>query len=357
MSKNENNEASKRTKIPKRNNDTISWALIAVSVILKWFWLTAVLLGIKGFQVRKNRRLDAYRNCVNIIGDKASISIEKLAHTMGKSRSAVIKMLNEMIEKNYLGPEAFIDHSAGMLYIYRYAVNDAPHGKSHIEFDFSELSANLSDIFAGITGIAGDVARTLKREFAGSAKSKDDPSRYHNYAPSGSRPAEPEQPAAAEEAPARETEAAKPKDDAGRSDSEATLKKLRLLNDQILDDDVSRKIERIERLTGDIYAFVQLNPGRENEVRKFMNYYLPTTMKLLQSYAMLERQSYQGDNIIAARHDIEKILDTLVHAFERQLDQLFATDAVDISSDIQVLETMIASDGLDNEEKGYRLKL
>ena len=81
------------------------------------------------------------------------------------------------------------------------------------------------------------------------------------------------------------------------------------------------------------------------------------TFKLLKSYSLMEKQSYQGENIINARRDIEQILDTLVHAFEKQLDQLFATDAVDISSDIQVLETMMAKDGLSEKTKGYRLQI
>lgn len=105
-----------------------------------------------------------------------------------------------------------------------------------------------------------------------------------------------------------------------------------------------------------MYSFVALNPEREIEVHKFMNYYLPTTMKLLKSYSLLERQSYQGENIVASRHDIEEILGTLVHAFEKQLDQLFAADAVDISSDITVLETMIAKDGLSHQQ-GVNLHL
>ncbi len=86
-----------------------------------------------------------------------------------------------------------------------------------------------------------------------------------------------------------------------------------------------------------------------------MNYYLPTTVKLLTSYGMRERQSYQGENIIAARKNIEDILSTLVYAFEKQLDKLFAAEAIDISSDIQVLETMIAKDGLTRQAMQLKL--
>ena len=80
-----------------------------------------------------------------------------------------------------------------------------------------------------------------------------------------------------------------------------------------------------------------------------MDYYLPTTLKLLRSYATLESQGIEGDNINSAKGDIGRILDTLSHGFEQQLDQLFKADALDISSDIDVLESMMEQDGLAGE--------
>ena len=85
-----------------------------------------------------------------------------------------------------------------------------------------------------------------------------------------------------------------------------------------------------------------------------MNYYLPTTFKLLKSYSLMEKQTYQGDNIAASRKKIEDILDTLVHAFEQQLDKLFHMEAMDVDADISVLETMMTSDGLIAPELNIR---
>jgi len=89
-------------------------------------------------------------------------------------------------------------------------------------------------------------------------------------------------------------------------------------------------------------------------VRKFMNYYLPTTLKLLKSYSLMEQQSYQGENIQASRKRIEDVLDTLVRGFEQQQDRLFRTEAIDVEADISVLETMMASDGLVQPQGGLR---
>ena len=77
-----------------------------------------------------------------------------------------------------------------------------------------------------------------------------------------------------------------------------------------------------------------------------MEYYLPTTLKLLRQYARLERQPSSGENIASSRARIESILDKLVAGFEKQLDMLFKSDAIDITSDIKVLEKMMEMDGL-----------
>ena len=85
-----------------------------------------------------------------------------------------------------------------------------------------------------------------------------------------------------------------------------------------------------------------------------MNYYLPTTLKLLKSYSLMEKQSYQGEHIVASRKKIEESLDLLIHGFEQQQDRLFRTEALDVETDISVLETMMASDGLLEQEHGLR---
>ena len=118
---------------------------------------------------------------------------------------------------------------------------------------------------------------------------------------------------------------------------------------------VSERIDRIGTLTASIFRVVREKPERADEVRKFMNYYLPTTLKLLKSYSLMEKQSYQGENIAASRKKIEDVLGTLVHAFEQQQDMLFQSEALDVETDISVLETMMASDGLTEKSRGLHL--
>ena len=138
-------------------------------------------------------------------------------------------------------------------------------------------------------------------------------------------------------------------------DFENKLREIRHLNDEIQDKAVSDRIDRIGELTASIFRVVREKPEHAEEVRKFMNYYLPTTLKLLKSYSLMEKQSYQGENIQASRKKIEDVLETLVHAFEQQQDKLFQSDALDVETDISVLETMMASDGLLEQQGGLRM--
>lgn len=121
---------------------------------------------------------------------------------------------------------------------------------------------------------------------------------------------------------------------------------MRQVNQSIQSEKVSAQIERIQHITGNIFDIVVEPSGKAGADHTFMNYYLPTALKLLCAYARLEKQKVAGENIQNSKEAIEKLLDQLVWAFERQNDQMFAADAMDIQSDIKVMQTMMARDGL-----------
>lgn len=126
----------------------------------------------------------------------------------------------------------------------------------------------------------------------------------------------------------------------------ALLRQLREVNDAIPDPVMSAKISRLEEISGRIFALAQKDPDKKAQLQKFMNYYLPTALKLLNTYASLSGQAVEGTNITEAKHSIERSMDLLVTAFENQLDKLFASDALDVSTDIAALEGMLNLDGL-----------
>ena len=124
------------------------------------------------------------------------------------------------------------------------------------------------------------------------------------------------------------------------------VKKIRAANDAIPGEEISAKISRMEMLVDRIFDRVEDHPESVDDIRKLMEYYLPTTVKLLDAYEDLDAQPVQGENIISSKQEIEKTIDTLNVAFEKLLDDLFQDTAWDLSSDISVLETMLAQEGL-----------
>ncbi|MBQ2830572.1 MAG: 5-bromo-4-chloroindolyl phosphate hydrolysis family protein [Oscillospiraceae bacterium] len=122
------------------------------------------------------------------------------------------------------------------------------------------------------------------------------------------------------------------------------LRAIRTANDRIADAVVSEKIERLETLAGRILKEVEEHPQKEGQARRFLNYYLPTTRKILESYADFDAAGIDGENLTQAKLRIEQTLDALVEGFEHQLDALYMNEARDIDSEIRVMETMLARD-------------
>ena len=128
------------------------------------------------------------------------------------------------------------------------------------------------------------------------------------------------------------------------------LDELRRVNDAIPDEEMNDKISRLEAVSAKIFEQAKSDPDKLPRMRKFMDYYLPTSLKLLNTYAELDRQGIEGENITESKHRIEQTMDTLVKAFETQLDRLFASDALDVSTDIDVMQNMLRADGLTDDE-------
>ena len=126
----------------------------------------------------------------------------------------------------------------------------------------------------------------------------------------------------------------------------ALQRQLRQANDAIPDPVMTAKISRLEDVSARIFALAKKDPDKKAQLQKFMDYYLPTALKLLNTYAQLSAQDVQGTNITEAKQSIERSMNLLITAFENQLDKLFASDALDVSTDIAALEGMLNLDGL-----------
>ncbi|MBO4914126.1 MAG: 5-bromo-4-chloroindolyl phosphate hydrolysis family protein [Oscillospiraceae bacterium] len=130
----------------------------------------------------------------------------------------------------------------------------------------------------------------------------------------------------------------------------AALAEMKRLNESISDPKLSADIDRLEDVCGKIFAQVRQDPSRLGQIRKFMDYYLPTTLKILGAYGRMGAQGVSGENIDGTMQRVESMMGTIVSAFEKQLDSLFGTEAMDITTDITVLENLMRREGLVSDE-------
>ena len=137
---------------------------------------------------------------------------------------------------------------------------------------------------------------------------------------------------------------------ADRGAENAILDEIRQVNDQVANEKLSAQIDRIGVITAKILEYQKSRPEKAPQLHSFLSYYLPTTLKILRAYGQLESQQIAGENITAAMTRIEGMMDKVVEGFEKQLDQLFQGDTMDITADVDVLEQMLARDGLTGEQ-------
>ncbi len=119
------------------------------------------------------------------------------------------------------------------------------------------------------------------------------------------------------------------------------LRELRTANDRIADEKLSGKIERLEQISALIFKEVEAHPEKRERIRTFFDYYLPTTQKLLDTYAEFDELGVEGENLRETKERIEAMMDSIVEGFELQLDRLYSADAMDVASDIKVMEAML----------------
>ena len=157
-----------------------------------------------------------------------------------------------------------------------------------------------------------------------------------------------------EEAKKPEIKKEKPEDPkiaALRKEKERAISELRRLNDAIPDETISAQIDHLEEITGKIIDYVIANPAKQPQISRFLDYFLPTTIKLLNAYDRMDSAGVSGSNIDATKAKVEQMLDTLCSAFDKQLDALFGDEALDISTDITVMENLLAQEGLSGPSK------
>ncbi len=154
-----------------------------------------------------------------------------------------------------------------------------------------------------------------------------------------------------------------PEVDAILKERDRAISEMRRLNENIPDEKISAQIDHLEEVTRKIIDQVAAKPEKLPQIRRFMDYYLPTTLKILNAYDRMGAAGISGENIDATKGKVEKMMDTIVAAYDKQLDSLFGDEALDISTDITVMENLLAQEGLSGsgfpggEQDGGDIKL
>lgn len=276
-----------------------------------WVWIPPAATSLLGIvMVRKgigrlelSKSFEAYRA---LLGDKTFVDIKTLADYSHKKEEAVRKEVKKMLSCKWFR-QGHLDHAESCL-----MVTHKVYGQ------YLETMRNQRQrAAAGSQDVPGDSGRGVpgdsgkKQKLSAEAQAVIDKGRQY-------------------------------------------IRQIRRSNDNIPGLEVSEKMSRMEHLVERIFQQVESHPENIGDLRKLMDYYLPMTMKLLAAYEELDRQPVQGENVMGSKAEIMKVLDTLNGAFERLLDNLFQDTTIDISSDISVLETLLAQDGLTGNDFSKR---
>ncbi len=128
------------------------------------------------------------------------------------------------------------------------------------------------------------------------------------------------------------------------------IEEIKSVRNELYKEEIALKIDKLQGIANQILNYVEQNPKKLQEVNKFINHYIPITIKLINSYKDLTKQTVQGDNIMNAKNEIEKSIDIINNAFENLLDDLYEDIVLDISTDISVLKTLFKQEGLTEED-------
>lgn len=128
------------------------------------------------------------------------------------------------------------------------------------------------------------------------------------------------------------------------------LKEIRTLNEGIRGEEISHKLDAIEEVADRIFEQLRRKPEKIDDFRKFIQYYLPTTVKVVRAYKNFEQENLPSRQLEESKQEIEETLDKVQMAFQRLREKLLEEDVLDISTDLDVLETMMFQEGLISDE-------
>lgn len=317
----------------------------AIVMILLPFLAGSIFACVKGIQ--RLSLAKKFKKLVEYIGDKEYCEIEDLTLATTTPKRSLLKDIKKMISKNWFKQGHLDDKEQNLILTNAMFKQYLQTARNNRRRQLEEQSKNVAKKFEGVGGKDGiNLSQQAAASYGNTGSYTSVSARSNAGGPSAGGPVTKEAPV--DNLPSELPEDVKIVIREGRS----YLAKIKASNDAIPEEEISNKISRLERIIDQIFERVETYPELVDDLRRFMKYYLPTTVKLLKAYEELDRQEVQGPNILKSKADIEESLDTINQAFENLLDGFFATSAVDIASDISVMQTLMSQEGLLNQGLG-----
>ena len=270
----------------------------AIGIPLLLFISFALMLR-KG--INEKNRLKRMKRYLSLFAGKMYVNIADLADSLGKSTKYILKDVKKMMKLGFF-PEGHLDKKETCLML-----DDATY-REYLQLEKERRAYELEH-----TNTDKDTSSTFHSE--------------RDAASTNSKHTNPELTVMIQE-------------------GQSYIRKLHELNDIIPEEVISQKMDRMENLLKEIFRRLEEDPSQMSQLHKLMNYYLPTTIKLLQSYSEFDDISTPGTDIMKAKAEIEKTVDIINEAFTELLNKLFQATVFDVTTDAQVLQTMLAKEGL-----------
>jgi len=287
-----------------------------------WAFINMISKGCK--KINRVKRAERY---VQLCGNKSYINIEDLALHIGKSKRHVLKDVKKMIKLGIF-PEGHLDSQESCLIL-----NDATF-RQYLKLQKERKAMELEE----------KVARMQNRQKAVNIEAETPVSKEAVAA--AREILENKTVKEASDTAEAEERIEDPELAAMIREGNECIARLRRMNDEIEGEVISAKLYQLEGLLKEIFARIKEHPEQRHQMRKFMDYYLPTTLKLVEAYAEFDEVSVPGPDIMSAKEEIGKTLDTINQAFAELLNKLFRATVYDVTTDAQVLQTMLAKEGL-----------
>ena len=296
-----------------------------ICALCRFFWpgkifaLLAAIFGGSALMLRtgitQRNRLNRMKRYLALFADKMYVNISDLALSVGKSTKYILKDVKKMMVLGFF-PEGHLDKKETCLML------DDKTYREYLRLEKERKAYELENAQHAASNTSNPNATTDNVQSSAGA-SADNTNATHNASDNRN-----------------------PELVTMINEGQAYIRKLHELNDLIPGEVISEKMDRMEGLLKEIFKRLEEDPTQMSRMHKLMNYYLPTTIKLLQSYSEFDDISAPGAEVIKAKTEIEKTVDVINEAFTELLNKLFQATVFDVTTDAQVLQTMLAKEGL-----------